>query len=62
MFVDLTGSTALVAARRPGEVVAVLNEFFRIVVDVVNRHGGVSGLRRAAKPPRWRRRGTHGRA
>jgi adenylate cyclase len=40
LFVDLIGSTALVAARRPGEVVAVLNEFFRIVVDVVNRHGG----------------------
>jgi len=40
LFVDLVGSTALVGARRPGEVVALLNEFFRIVVDVVNRHGG----------------------
>jgi adenylate cyclase len=40
LFVDLVGSTALVAAQRPAEVVALLNEFFRIVVDVVNRHGG----------------------
>jgi adenylate cyclase len=40
LFVDLVGSTALVGAQRPGEVVALLNEFFRIVVDVVNRHGG----------------------
>lgn len=40
LFVDLVGSTALIAARSPGEVVVLLNEFFRIVVDVVNRHGG----------------------
>jgi adenylate cyclase len=40
LFVDLVGSTALIGARRPAEVVALLNEFFRIVVDVVNRHGG----------------------
>jgi len=40
LFVDLVGSTALVAAQRPAEVVELLNQFFRIVVDVVNRHGG----------------------
>ena len=40
LFVDLVGSTSLAAGGRPGEVVGLLNEFFRIVVDVVDRHGG----------------------
>lgn len=40
LFVDLVGSTLLAATRPPGEVVEVLNEFFRVVVDTVDHHGG----------------------
>lgn len=40
LFVDLVGSTQLAATRPPAEVVGLLNEFFRVVVDTVNRHGG----------------------
>lgn len=40
LFVDLVGSTQLAATRPPGEVVNLLNEFFRVVVDTVGRHGG----------------------
>lgn len=40
LFVDLVGSTKLAATRPPGEVVNLLNEFFRVVVDTVGRHGG----------------------
>lgn len=40
LFVDLVGSTALAARRPPQEVVALLNEFFAEVVDVVERCGG----------------------
>lgn len=40
LFVDLVGSTNLAATRAPGEVVILLNEFFRVVVDTVARHGG----------------------
>ncbi len=40
LFVDLVGSTQLAATRPPAEVVVLLNEFFRIVVETVNRHGG----------------------
>ena len=40
LFVDLVGSTKLAATRPPAEVVGVLNEFFRVVVDAVQRHGG----------------------
>jgi adenylate cyclase len=40
LFVDLVGSTQLAATHPPAEVVGLLNEFFRIVVDSVNRHGG----------------------
>ena len=40
LFVDLVGSTQLAATRPPGEVVSLLNEFFRIVVDSVQNHGG----------------------
>lgn len=40
LFVDLVGSTHLAATRPPGEVVALLNDFFRVVVEVVGRHGG----------------------
>jgi adenylate cyclase len=40
LFVDLVGSTALAGERPPEEVVALLNRFFGIVVDVVGGHGG----------------------
>ncbi|MGF7125199.1 adenylate/guanylate cyclase domain-containing protein [Rhodococcus sp. BE178] len=39
-FVDLVGSTELAATRPPGEVVDLLNRFFEVVVDEVDRHGG----------------------
>ncbi|MFB1294503.1 adenylate/guanylate cyclase domain-containing protein [Mycobacterium sp. pW049] len=40
LFVDLVGSTHLAATIPASEVVNLLNEFFRVVVDTVNRHGG----------------------
>lgn len=40
LFVDMVGSTQLAATRPPSEVVNLLNEFFRVVVDSVGRHGG----------------------
>jgi adenylate cyclase len=40
LFVDLVGSTQLAATRPPAEVVNLLNEFFRVVVETVGRHGG----------------------
>jgi adenylate cyclase len=40
LFVDLVGSTQLAATQPPGEVVNLLNEFFRVVVETVARHGG----------------------
>ena len=40
LFVDVIGSTELAASRPPTEVVAALNAFFAIVVDVVDRTGG----------------------
>ena len=40
LFVDIVGSTALAARRPPTEVVALLNSFFGVVVDVMERHGG----------------------
>jgi adenylate cyclase len=40
LFVDLTGSTELAASRPPAEVVDLLNEFFGVVVETVDRHGG----------------------
>ncbi len=40
LFVDLIGSTALAATAPPERVVARLNAFFAIVVDVVDAHGG----------------------
>jgi adenylate cyclase len=40
LFVDMVGSTKLASTRPPAEVVSLLNEFFRIVVDTVNDHGG----------------------
>jgi adenylate cyclase len=40
LFIDLIGSTELAATRPPGEVVALLNEFFGAVVAAVGQHGG----------------------
>jgi adenylate cyclase len=40
LFVDLVGSTGLAARRPPDEVVALLNRFFGLVVEVVQAHGG----------------------
>jgi adenylate cyclase len=40
LFVDLVGSTTLAAQRPAEEVVAVLNRFFGVVVEVVEQHGG----------------------
>lgn len=40
LFVDLVASTELAAERPPTEVVQLLNRFFAIVVDEVDRQGG----------------------
>ncbi len=40
LFVDMIASTALAATRPPAEVVELLNQFFRVVVDVVHRNEG----------------------
>jgi adenylate cyclase len=40
LFVDLVGSTQMAAENPPHEVVARLNEFFGVVVEVVEDHGG----------------------
>ena len=41
LFVDVLGSTALAAERPPGEVVALLNCFFHIAIEVTEDHQGV---------------------
>jgi len=40
-FIDIVGSTALAASRPPQDVVDLLNRFFDVVVDEVDRGGGV---------------------
>jgi adenylate cyclase len=40
VFIDLTGSTTLAANSPPEHVAEVLNVFFRIVVGVIDTHGG----------------------
>jgi adenylate cyclase len=40
LFIDLVGSTALASERPPTEVVALLNTFFAVVVEVVDDTGG----------------------
>src|ERR1700754_3494496 len=41
VFIDIVGSTQLVTSRPPAEVVAILNQFFGIVVEEVDRHHGL---------------------
>ena len=41
LFVDLVGSTAMATAIPPTEVVRVLNRFFKVVVEVAEREGGL---------------------
>jgi adenylate cyclase len=41
LFVDLVGSTTYATEHGPTEVVAVLNRFFGVVVDEVDRHRGL---------------------
>jgi adenylate cyclase len=41
LFIDLVGSTQLAESRLPQEVAEVLNDFFRIVVNAVDEHGGL---------------------
>jgi adenylate cyclase len=41
VFVDIVGSTQLVTSQRPTDVVAVLNRFFAIVVEEVDRNRGL---------------------
>jgi adenylate cyclase len=41
LFVDLSGSTSMALAMPPSEVVRLLNKFFRVVVEVVEREGGL---------------------
>jgi adenylate cyclase len=40
LFVDVEGSTKLAATRPPMEVVELLNRFFAVIVDEVDRHHG----------------------
>ncbi len=40
LFVDLVGSTTLAGERPPTEVVALLNQFFGVVVEVIESNGG----------------------
>ena len=41
LFVDLVGSTTYAEEHPPAEVVAMLNRFFGVIVDEVDRHGGL---------------------
>jgi adenylate cyclase len=41
LFVDITGSTALTRSTAPVEFVQILNRFFEVVVEAVERNGGL---------------------
>lgn len=41
VFVDVVGSTQIVTSKRATEVVTLLNRFFAVVVDEVDRHHGL---------------------
>jgi adenylate cyclase len=40
VFVDIVGSTEMAVSRPPAEVVELLNRFFAVVIDAVDRNGG----------------------
>jgi adenylate cyclase len=40
-FSDIRGFTSFSESRKPEEVVAMLNEYFAVMVGIINRHGGV---------------------
>ena len=40
LFIDMIGSTQLASNRPAAEVVELLNQFFRVIVDTVQEHGG----------------------
>ena len=40
LFIDIVGSTTMATEREPAEVVALLNRFFGVVVEEVDRHSG----------------------
>jgi len=40
VFADVVGSTSLAGRRPPNEVVALLNDFFRLVVETIEEQGG----------------------
>jgi adenylate cyclase len=40
LFVDIIGSTTIAIERPPGEVVALLNRFFDVVIDTVHEYDG----------------------
>ncbi|NKS80720.1 hypothetical protein GS530_06515 [Rhodococcus hoagii] len=48
-FVDLVGSTELAATRPPGRSSTLLNRFFEVVVDEVDRHVGSSTSSKATR-------------
>jgi adenylate cyclase len=41
LFVDIIGSTKMVGSKEPIEVVELLNRFFAVIVDEVDRHRGL---------------------
>lgn len=41
IFVDIVGSTRLVSTMRPKDVVTLLNRFFAVIVEEVDRHHGL---------------------
>ncbi|NKY43744.1 adenylate/guanylate cyclase domain-containing protein [Nocardia cerradoensis] len=41
LFIDIVGSTTMAASLPAPEMVAILNRFFGVVVDEVERHGGL---------------------
>lgn len=41
LFIDIIGSTELVGRKPPMEVVGLLNRFFAVIVDEVDRHDGL---------------------
>jgi class 3 adenylate cyclase len=41
LFVDIVGSTTMATEREPAEVVELLNRFFGVVIEEVDRHAGL---------------------